>query len=116
MIDYELEGGDIVIRGGDTAFVDGAQATRQRLEQKFLLWRGEWYFNRGAGFPWLQEILGQRPRPEVVRSLVQQMIEDDPGVRALRSLAVEMLPERGLRIEFEARLTTGGDATLEIQL
>lgn len=116
MFDYQLQGNDIVLSNGDTVFIDGAQATRQRLEQKLKLWRGEWYFNSQAGFPWLQEILGQRPRPEVVRSLVQQIIEGDPGVRALVSLNIETQPERGLHIEFEARLTNGEVETMEINL
>ena len=116
MLDYEIQDNDIVIRNGDTPFIDGAQATRQRLEQKLRLWRGEWYFNLGSGFPWLQEVLGQRPRPEVIRSLIQQIIEGDPGVRALLSLNIETFAERGLRIEFQARLIDGEIEQVELEL
>ena len=64
MLDYEITDGDIRITGGDVATVSDARSTRQRLEQKFKLWRGEWFLDVNAGFPWFEEILGPRLPPQ----------------------------------------------------
>ena len=115
MLDYEITDGDIRISGGDVATVSGAQATRQRLEQKFKLWRGEWFLDVNAGFPWIEEILGQRPAPQVVRSLVFDVVQSDPGIRTVENLELEQdSPQRRLTIRFRARLTNGDTDDMEI--
>jgi len=112
MIDYELQDGDIVISGNDTVTTD---ATAQRLRQKLLLWRGEWFLDRRAGFPYLQRVLGQRPRPEVVGSLVRQLVERDPDVQSVDALNLEFdETARRLRVSFAARLRNGDTANLEV--
>ncbi len=116
MIDYQLTDGDIVIRNGDIVTITEPQATAQRLEQKLLLWRGEWFLDVNAGFPWLQDILGRRPSPQVVRSLIFDLVQSDPEVRAVESLTIETADERGLRIEFTARLQNGQPQTVEVTL
>jgi|SRR5690554_4587278 len=115
MIDYLLTDGDITIANGDAQFISEPQATRQRLEQKLRLWRGEWFLNVNAGFPWLQDVLGQRPRPEVLRSLVFDLVSSDPGVKAVSALSLEFEGvERQLRISFDARLIDGATESMEI--
>ena len=115
MLDYEITGGDIRISGGDVATVSDAQATRQRLEQKFKLWRGEWFLDVNAGFPWLQDILGRRPSPQVVRSLVFDVVQSDPGIRTVENLELEQdSPQWRLTIRFRARLTNGDTDDMEI--
>ena len=117
MIDYELENGDIVIRNGDIATVSEPQATRQRLEQKLKLWRGEYWLDTSRGFPWLEQVLGKRPRPEVVTSLIRQLLQDDPEVRALETLTVEFEGvDRNLTVAFRARLSNGDGIDQEVTL
>lgn len=118
MIDYNISADDVQIRQGDIVMVDEPQATRQRLEQKLRLWQGEWFLNTGAGFPWLSEILGKRPRPEVVRSLIFDLVTTDPGVKSIDSLSVEFDPQadRQLRIAFNATLSSGATDPMEINL
>ena len=118
MIDYDISAGDVQVRQGDIVMVDEPQATRQRLEQKLRLWQGEWFLNTDAGFPWLPEILGQRPRPEVVRSLIFDLVTTDPGVRSIESLQVEFDPQadRQLRVAFNATLSSGVTEPMDIQL
>lgn len=117
MIDYDLSAGDAITRGGDIVMIDEPQATRQRLEQKFRLWRGEWFLNVDAGFPWLGDILGQRPRAEVVRSLVYDLVQSDPGIKTVNNLAVQFEGvERNLRITFTATLANGVVENMEINL
>lgn len=116
MIDYDLTTGDVTVSDGDIAMIDDPRATRQRLEQKLKLWRGEWFLNSEAGFPWLPEILGRRPRPEVVRSLIFDLVTTDPGIRAIKLLEIEFDPiaDRQLRVSFDATLSTGVTESMDI--
>ena len=117
MIDYDLSSGDATVRGGDVVMIDEPLATRQRLEQKFRLWRGEWFLNINTGFPWLEDVLGQRPRPEVLRSLVHDLVTNDPGVRSMDNLTLTFEGvDRQLRIVFTATLTTGTTESMDITL
>lgn len=117
MRDYLIENGDLVIRNGDFVFVDSGEATRQRLVQKLLLWRGEYWLDTSQGFPWIQEILGQRPSPEVVTSLIRNLLERDPGVSSIDNLEVDFDGVgRALDISFRARLTEGEAEDIEVQI
>lgn len=117
MIDYDLSAGDVTVAGGDLVMIADAQATRQRLEQKLRLWRGEWFLNINAGFPWLQDVLAQQPRPEVLRSLVSDLVTRDPGVKAMPRLELSFEGvDRRLRIKFDATLINGTTETVDITL
>lgn len=117
MIDYDLKSGDAAVSGGDVQTVSSDAATRQRLEQKFNLWRGEWFLNINAGFPWRDRILGQRPRPEVVRSLVHDLVISDPGVRRVDSITLDFSGvDRRLLIQFSATLVSGEVASMEVEV
>lgn len=119
MIDLLLTDGDVVIQQKDLSLVSGDAATRQRLEQKLRLWQGEWFLDRAAGFPWLQEILGQRPRIQLVSALLRDLVARDPGVTELVELTADYSSEAGreLQVTFRARLA-GSDAveTVEVAL
>lgn len=114
MIDYKIIDNDIAIEGADFATIE---STRQRLRQKLLLWRGEWFANREAGFPYLQRVLGQAPRPEVVSSLIRQLLLDDEGVEDVQSLSLEQdAAARRLRVVFTAVLVDGDEEQIEVAL
>jgi len=114
MQDYQLQDGDIVLSGADLAFTT---STAQRLTQKLRLWRGEWFLDRRAGFPYLQQVLGQRPRPEVVSSLLRQTITNDPDVRDVERINLEYDDAaRDLRASFRAILTDGTVENIEVTL
>lgn len=113
MIDYNLSTGDARVQGGDIVMISGNTATAQRIEQKLRLWRGEWFLDRTVGFPWLRDILGQKPRPEVIRSLIYSTVVGDPGIRSIASLSVDIGSDRRLSIEFSAVLSSGETETME---
>jgi len=114
MQDYRLQDGDIVISDNDLAFTE---SVAQRLTQKLRLWRGEWFLDRQAGFPYLQQVLGQRPRPEVVSSLLRQTITNDPDVRDVANIDL-MYDDaaRELSASFRAVLIDGTEQTIEVAL
>lgn len=114
MQDYKIEDGDLVVDGADFATTDSAA---QRIKQKLLLWRGEWFLNREAGFPYLQQVLGQTPRPEVVSSLLRQTVINDEAVRDVRDLQLDYgKTTRELRARFTAILINGAEEQIEVTL
>jgi hypothetical protein len=114
MIDYDITSGDVTLSGGDIVMIDGPQSVAQRLEQKFRLWRGEWFLDIGSGFPWLESVMGQRPRPEVLRSLVSDLVSSDPDIRAMTNLDLDFDGvDRRLRIAFNAVLSDGTTQNME---
>lgn len=70
-----------------------------------------------AGFPWLQDVLGKRPRATVLQSLFRRTIQDDPGVRRVERLELSYEDvERRVRVEFDALLESGTVETIEVTL
>lgn len=109
MIDYKIsQNGDIILQNGDFVIVRNIDSLLQRIKQKFSLWEKEWVFDENAGFSWM-DVLGKRPNPDVLRSLVRDVIESDEDVRAVTELDLENTPERKLKISFTARTILSSD-------
>lgn len=119
--DFKLENGDILAtddllenplaglaRNFDVVFVSGNEATRQRLEQKFKLFFGEWFLDVTAGVRWFEDYLGKRPRPETLQFLLRSVVERDPGIKRLLSASFDLnKTTRELTIQFSALSVTG---------
>lgn len=115
MRDYALnESGDLTLENGDFKLVTNIPSLLQRLKQKFSLWNKEWIFDENAGFNWM-DVVGQRPNPDVLRSLILQLIESDPDIRTVTELELENTPERKLRMSFTARTILSGEP-LEVSM
>ena len=111
MIDFQVTNGDIQLANKDIAFVSGDDATVQRIKQKFRLWRGEWFLDTSAGVPWLRDVLGQRPREQVVSGILRTVVSEDPGVDELLALTAEFDGQsREFTVRWRARLTNGTEA------
>lgn len=62
--------------------ITGAEALRQRLNNRMLLWLGEWFLTPLEGIDWL-DILESKPvdLPEVDRRLRGELLEDPAVVK-----------------------------------
>lgn len=117
LVDLKIENGDIVLDGFDLATVEENEATRQRLEQKFRLFFGEWFLDRTAGVRWFEDYLGQRPRTEVLQFLLTSVVGNDPDVQRLVEASFQFNgTTRLLEIEFTALLFDGETITLEVAI
>lgn len=115
MIDYKISLNDVVTSGGDFSLVSGRDATRQRIEQKLRLWKGENFLFKKSGFPWLPEVLGENVRPEVLRTLVQGVVVGDPEVKGIISFNVDYdRVKRVLTVRFRARFADGEAGEMEV--
>lgn len=120
MIDLELNRdrtsphyGDLVLEGRNLRRTD---STIQRLEQTLDLWRGDWFLNRDAGLPWLQDVLGRRPRPRVLGEIVRNVLMRDPDVENVEAIEADYTPSRGGFLRFTVNLRDGSAEDMEIDL
>lgn len=72
--------GDLDISSGDFAFTeDSGTSLRQRLEQRFLTWKGEWPYDETFGMPYKQSVLiaGATKAVADAAFIAQISLEDD---------------------------------------
>jgi len=114
MIDYKITDGQLDNQNFDVLFVDGDDATIQRIRQKYLLWQGEWFLDTNAGVPWLQ-ILGQKPDPQLLTTLLRTVVADDPGISEIESFEFEYEGStRKLKIIWQALSISGAVISDEV--
>lgn len=105
--------GDLDLSAGGPSFATGSAGVRQLIRIAILLTRGEWVFNRDAGFPWMENdvvdasvaILGQRYSELKVVAAVRDAIGSVPGVAAIEEVTVTFdRATRKLDIAWRVRL------------
>lgn len=70
------------------AIVTNAEAIGQHVRQRLKFFEDEWFLDRTAGVPWLQQILGQKYDPALADALVKAEILDTSGVISISSFSV----------------------------
>lgn len=73
MIDIRFEG-DLVLQAGDLAVVEEPDASGQRIRDRLMTFRGEWFLDLGFGVPYYDNILVKAPRIEVVSAIIKAEI------------------------------------------
>lgn len=91
-IDFKLDPvtWDLVIENGDFVFVSGSEAVAQRCKYKLQLFKGEWFLDKDAGTPWIQELLGQKLDITLARSIFYNLLIKVDGVASIEQLEVEI--------------------------
>lgn len=79
---------EIIIDGYSVKRIDGIEQIRQRIRTRLQLFLGEWFLDRNAGVPWLQQILIKNPRFAVVQGVLKQTILRTPGVNELTAFSI----------------------------
>lgn len=108
--------GDLMIGDdGDAVFNTGADGIASDLQDCFKTWLGEWYLDTSLGFPWLQDVLGQRYDAALIRRDVTQLALSRPGVASVQGyVSTYDNVERVITIAFQVVCDFGAliDATL----
>jgi hypothetical protein len=77
--------GDLALDGGgDALYLTGVAAIASDLDSCFRTFLGEWYLDLTLGFPWFQDVLGQRYDAALFRRDSEQLALSRPGVVALQ--------------------------------
>lgn len=99
----------------DARFNRGAEAIASDLQSEFQTWLGEWYLDRGKGFPWL-DILGHQLDEDGFRRLIEEHAALIPGVVEIQNYALERDAEnRSFSVDFEAKADTGAIVSVKIE-
>ncbi len=107
--DLDLTSGNLVVES------DPATVGVIYLRKKFSMWLGAWFIDLSLGFPWLQNILGQKPGDlSGVGGLFRETCMTAPGAV---SAAVDVTFDgttRGTTVAFDVRLSDGSNAEGEV--
>jgi hypothetical protein len=101
---------------GDLSWSKGAletistslDATRQLLETRLRMARGEWFLDPEEGLPVYEKILG-KPRSETgIRQAIRECILETPGIEDVLSMTVSIdRSARTVLVQFVAQATEG---------
>ena len=72
--------GDLMIRGGTTVRLKGADCARQRAETDLGLFLGEFFLNTLEGVPYYRDVLIKNPNLETIRSVFRSVVRAVPGI------------------------------------
>jgi hypothetical protein len=62
---------DLDLTNGALSFVSGVQAHAQRVKMHLQTFMGETVYDRDAGVPWIQTILGSRLAPLAIKQILE---------------------------------------------
>ena len=82
---------DLIVRNGNLVIATGKQAIGERIRQRLLLARGEWFADFLAGLTHIPEILGV-PYTQLTNRLIVSEIEKVDGVRGVVDIFVATDP------------------------
>ena len=71
---------DLDLTNGSLSFVTNLDAHAQRARMHYQTFLGESPYDRSAGVPWIQVILGSRLPPETVRMILDIYGRSLPGI------------------------------------
>lgn len=80
--------GDLDLAGG-RRFVRDRDYIAQKIRQRLLFFRGEWYKDTTLGVPWIQQVFVKNPSLEVIRGLVRTAILAVPGVTSCPTCTID---------------------------
>ena len=101
--------GDLYLNAdNDLELIEGVDAIAQDISTRLQTFLGEWYLDERIGMPYFQQILGQKPRLGLVRSLYNDAIISTPGVNTINDLTLDYnTTTRALSISFRADTVSG---------
>ena len=104
-----IAGDDIDLTTGDLRLLEGDEAIAQSLRIGLRFFLAEWFLDLRIGVPYFQEILGEKQREPVLRSIFREAILITPGIVSLTGLSIDYDPSsRILTVEFSAQTQDGG--------
>lgn len=105
MTDFLLdkETHDLVIQNNDFVLASPNQIVAQRIKQKLLLNRGEWFIDTEVGIPYIEEVFVKNFSLTSIEALFVRAIREVKGVAELRDINVTLdKAKRILTVDFVA--------------
>lgn len=107
---------DIIIKDGDLLLLnDFVDLVRQRVKQRLLTIKGEWFLNEDIGLPFFTEIFNKQTPFNRISALFLRTIKKTQGVKDVEKFELDGDPkERILKISFQAKLETNQNLIMEV--
>jgi hypothetical protein len=100
--------GDLLLEGGTTKTIGGAEYARQRIEITLDFCLGEWFLDTRQGLPYFRDVLIKRPNDATVKSVMRRAILNTPGIVRVDTLTTSYdTSVRKLTVFFEATYEDG---------
>lgn len=64
--------------------ISGAEYRRQKIRQRLLFIRGEWFADSRLGMPWFEEILVKNPDLRLVQARIRDVVLSVVGITSCR--------------------------------
>lgn len=91
---------------------DFASCVLQSIKDALALWKGEWFLDQNAGFPWGQQVLGVKiVSTAQIEALLRQQLLAIQGVIRVTAKSVFNRALRNFAYTFTAYLSTGQQIT-----
>lgn len=86
--------GDWDLTGGRVTIVTGPVETKQRIEGRLKLFKGQWFRDTRLGVPYFQIVLVKNPDLDAIRQMIKSIIADTQGVKAVTSVTMTLDRQR----------------------
>ena len=97
---------------GNIAIVDGLESVRQRIIQRLLFWRGEWFLDTNAGVPYREAIFRNFRSAGLAGAVIGEQIERVEDVTGTADVEVTIDPDtRSARYDTNSVSTIFGTLT-----
>lgn len=110
MIERALDSNnDILIRNGSFTTVSDGEQVVQHVRTRLLFYLGEWFADKRAGTPWLQQVFTKPFNPQLVETIIKSRILDTPGISRITEFELDF-PEpanRKILVTFSAETEFG---------
>lgn len=89
-MDLKLDtNGDLDITDSELSLTSGAEAVIQDLQIRLSFFLGEWFLDTRQGIPYYQQILGKKPRLNVIRAIFRKAIMTTTYVNQIEELTLD---------------------------
>ncbi|MDO6395429.1 hypothetical protein Q4554_15230 [Leptospira santarosai] len=85
--------------------ISGPDCVKQRIENRFRLWKGEWEFDKSIGFPW-NNVLRKNPSRKDTESLVRSELKKDPEIVSIESVEAIFIDTEEKAKQYNSQLRT----------
>lgn len=99
---------DVSIENNNLVLFDGNESLPQKIREKLLLFRGEYFLNETVGLPYFQLIAGQKSTPFASRKFIIDIIKSVEGIIDVTDFKMQLNNStRVLTVDFTVKTEDG---------
>jgi hypothetical protein len=104
---------NIVFVNGDMVMTNKQQSLPQRIKQKLLSFRGEWFLDETRGLPFIEEILVKDYNLSRIEAIYLQELKNIEGISEILAFDISV-DDRTRKMTINIRVLSTNNETVEI--